>query len=177
MTKRLILVGLMMVAGCGYPDRRNADVVVESEELAPAAVFALKWWKAATSDVLSEVRTQCGEINHCVTIRFDRVPPGRLARTTNEGFPTSGKSSSLIKVRNDRTFTAAELDTIVSHELGHTMDMQHTDDLEDLMYPYGTNRACINDSTLVQWRDLYGDNGKTKAVCDYDVEQPQVGKE
>lgn len=174
--KLLVLVIAALAAGCGYPDRRDADVIVDDQALVRPAIFALAWWQEATSDLPNaKLEGHCGQ-EHCIYLKFsDALPDRTLGRTYNfrSSTPLDQHSASYVFFNSNRDdLTMVNWSFVVAHELGHAFGLEHASDADDIMYPTWPDESCIGEQSLVMWRDEYGDNGRLRVTCKAESDAP-----
>ncbi len=160
--------GLLTVGACGYPDRRDASVIVDDAALVRPTQFGLDWWAEATSDIDARVQDWC-ERDHCIHLRWsERLPHKTLGQTTmfRSSSPLEQRSNAYVYFNANRTDLSREQwNYVVAHELGHAFGLEHVGDESDIMFPNRPDPSCIGAASLDMWRDEYGDNGQLREVC------------
>lgn len=182
-----MMVALASVA-CSSPDRRSAEVVVESEVLEEATVFAISNWQKAVGPEMDWVLSNaCGyEDRTCVRIRLAEsdVTPYQPGDALKEEHPqaivagyTTGHIDHVDLDRHEyitvlpwslkQNTMPLNLYSLLTHEIGHALGLKHIDEetrsgepLYDVMYPMGSANGhdCIGPKTLNLYNSYYGTN-------------------
>lgn len=156
----------VLAFGCGYPDRRDADIVT-SAELAPRVRFAVTWWAEATGDVGASLQSRCRDDSHCVYIGFGPIESAAYGQTSTlqRGTIFGGRTTSYVTLRAGVDLEPEAWAIIVAHELGHAMGLAHVGNAGELMAKQlDWERPCIGPQTLRMWRDEYG-GGPYMGAC------------
>lgn len=172
MKKLPLLLLTLLSSACGiggYPDRRDATIVVKDPDLVEPVEFSLRWWVAATSDVTAKVSKECDQAHSCVTVRYNDLYGDTVGRNVNWSDPVLGLNGSKITIDPTMKGWTDGQRHVVAHELGHSFEMDHVSNDEDLMRPYGAHYSCITRDTFANWAEEYGDNGKFVKTCQEDM--------
>lgn len=165
-----IAMGLCLI-GCGtsYPDRRTADVVVD-EGLATVTSNGIAWWADATNgDARLTLSMACNDEHSCVTIKVVDDLKSVMGGSDEDGLAvtdrwenSNGTNGAWIQVLS--TVNKVLLPIIITHELGHSLELEHVTATTEVMRPSGNEpSACIGEETLAEYQQVYGIRGHV--VC------------
>lgn len=163
--KKLLTALFLTCAGCSRIDHRNADVIIEDEELRSQTEFAVQFWHDATDgDVDLHITDTC-ETSRCYYVHL--VDVSDLPKNA-DGWTTGLKSGDAdIAISNDALKTDENLNNssnvftnaTVAHELGHAMGLGHVKVPNELMSPvlspFGMT-ACTGPATRAEYQNVFG---------------------
>lgn len=185
-TALLTMGALLCSCAVGFPDRRDADIVVDRDLRKPTEE-AIVWWREATrGQVDFRIVDHCHRERSCITIKIAVLDP-HMGGYAQDWYGLHGERGNNIKIDVLVVYGPEnELLHVVTHELGHALGINHVhkDDI-DLMRPKGYGPSCImRPGTAEQWRAIYG-NVNVMMVCDrlqigglagYNINIPQPDK-
>jgi hypothetical protein len=155
-------------ATIGFPDRRDADIVVD-RDLRESTEQAIAWWKEATQGQVDfQIVDKCNQGRSCITVELAALGPD-MGGNALEWKTLHGERGNTIKVD---VLVAYDADTsvtrhVIAHELGHALGFDHVyRDKLDAMRPRGYGASCLMRPGMQrQWRAMYG-NVNVVMVCD-----------
>lgn len=173
MIKQAILaIAALSSVACGI-DPRTAEITVEDPALMGPVTEAIQHWSNATGgDVSFRMTNEC-KSDACVTIRVYEVL-GDIAKTrTDDSDPMQYKA--LMRISAWATVQSKGfLSSVIAHELGHVLDLNHTDDITgvertdaELMtaedFGNSEGHACIGEETCKLYNKIY--DGECNVTC------------
>ncbi len=162
-----LLWGIWLTASGCLANQFPINVYVEEHPYKPTVVKAFSEWERAGGDAVRfrYVRSPA-QLPNLIVVFSDssdrsenhKQAVGLISTKAQTGIGTSAKANITIWLRaSDNTkMSDKQIYHICLHEIGHALGLSHTQNKNDIMYPYVNEQTTLSENDINRFRAVFG---------------------